>query len=237
MHTPYGMTILDNCLNCPAHQNRLFCGLAMPALQKLNEIKSTAIYPKAALLFTEGQKPRGVFILCSGKAKLSTSSSQGKTIITKISETGDVLGLSANILGRPYEVTAEMIEPGQANFVSREALLQFLNDNSDVALRVGQILSLNYFNAHEEIRTLGVANCPAEKFAKLLLSWYPARETMGIAQVKLGFTHEEIGEMIGTTRETVTRLFTEFAQKRLLQRTGATLVFRDKPALIAMVHS
>jgi CRP/FNR family transcriptional regulator len=236
MHAPYGMSILDNCLNCPARQERLFCALAMPTLQKLNEMKSTAIYPEAAVLFTEGQKPRGVFILCSGKAKLSASSRGGKTIITKISEAGDVLGLSANILDRPYEVTAEMIEPGQANFILREALLQFLRDNIEVALRVGQLLSLNYYNAYEEIRTLGITCSPAEKFAKLLLSWYPARETNGVAQVKLRFTHEEIAEMIGTTRETVTRLFTEFTKKHLVQRTGATLVFRDKPALVAMVH-
>ena len=82
------------------------------AVQKLNEIKSTAIYPKTAMLFIEGQQPRGVFVLCTGKAKLSTSSREGKTIITKVSEPGDVLGLNATISNCPYEVTAEMIEPG-----------------------------------------------------------------------------------------------------------------------------
>jgi CRP-like cAMP-binding protein len=94
------------------------------AVQKLNEIKSTAVYPKSTMLFIEGQQPRGVFVLCAGKAKLFTSSSEGKTIITKISEAGDVLGLNATISNRPYEVTAEMMEPGQANFIAR--LLQLL---------------------------------------------------------------------------------------------------------------
>jgi CRP/FNR family transcriptional regulator, cyclic AMP receptor protein len=60
-------------------------------------------------LFIEGQPPRGVFVLCAGKAKLSTSSSEGKTLITKISEAGDVLGLNAAISNHPYEVTAEMV--------------------------------------------------------------------------------------------------------------------------------
>jgi CRP-like cAMP-binding protein len=82
-------------------------------VQKLNEIKSTAIYPKATMLFIEGQQPPGVFVLCAGKAKLSTSSSDGKTVILKISEPGDVLGLNAAISNRPYEVTAEMVEPGR----------------------------------------------------------------------------------------------------------------------------
>ena len=69
------------------------------------------------MLFIEGQLSRGVFVLCHGKAKLSTTSREGKTIITKISDSGDVLGLNAVISNVPYEVTAEMMEPGQANFI------------------------------------------------------------------------------------------------------------------------
>src|ERR1044071_4159109 len=114
MQAPYGFTILDNCFTCPVREQHLFCNLSMPALQKLNEIKSTAIYPKSAMLFIEGQQPRGVFLLCAGKVKLSTSSKEGKTIITKLSEAGDILGLNATVSNRPYEVTAEMVEPGQA---------------------------------------------------------------------------------------------------------------------------
>src|SRR5215469_13656586 len=97
MRAPYGLNVLDNCLTCPVREEHLFCNLSLPALQKLNEIKATAIYPKSALLFIEGQQPRGVFVLCTGKVKLFTSSSQGKTIITKVSEPGDVLGLNATI--------------------------------------------------------------------------------------------------------------------------------------------
>src|SRR5690349_18012533 len=107
MRTPYGLNILDNCLACPVREEHLFCNLSSTALQQLNEIKSTAVYPKSAVLFIEGQQPRGVFVLCYGKAKLSTSSSEGKVLITKISEGGDVLGLNAAVSNRPYEVTAE----------------------------------------------------------------------------------------------------------------------------------
>ena len=85
MRAPYGLNIIDNCLICPVREEHLFCNLPLPAVQKLNEIKSTAVYPKSTMLFIEGQQPRGVFVLCAGKAKLFTSSSDGKTIITKIS--------------------------------------------------------------------------------------------------------------------------------------------------------
>lgn len=238
MRAPYGLTIIDNCLTCPVREEHLFCNLSMPALQKLNEIKSTATYPKSAMLFIEGQQPRGVFVLCTGKAKLFTSASDGKTIITKVSEAGDVLGLNATISNCPYEVTAEMVEPGQANFIPRDALLLFLREHGEVALRVAEQLSRNYYSAYEEIRTLGLTRSPAEKFAKLLLSWDAnAEQTNGPTQVKLTLTHEEIAEMIGTTRETVSRLFSEFKKKQLLQLKGATLTIRNRPALQNIVHS
>ena len=235
MRAPYGLTILDNCVTCPIREEHLFCNLSLPAVQKLNEIKSTAVYPKSAMLFIEGQQPRGVFVLCTGKAKLSTSSREGKTIIIKISEPGDVLGLNATISNHPYEVTAEMIEPGQANFITRAALLDFLREYGEVALRVAEQLSQNYYTAYEEIRTLGLATSPAEKFAKLLLSW-DSGQTNGSKQIKLTLTHEEIAEMIGTTRETVSRLFSHFKKRQLLQVKGSTLVILNRPAWEEMVQ-
>ena len=141
MRGPYGLNIIDSCLTCPVREEHLFCNLSQPALKQLSEIKSTAVYPKAAMLFIEGQQPRGVFVLCAGKAKLFTSSSLGKTIITEVSEAGDVLGLNATISDRPYEVTAEMVEPGQANFIERGAFLQFLREHGEVAVRVAEQLS------------------------------------------------------------------------------------------------
>ncbi len=68
-----------------------------------------------------------------------------------------------------------MIEPGQANFISADALLKFLHDYEEVASRVAQQLSRNYYSAYEEIRTLGLSNSPAQKFAKLLLGWSTER--------------------------------------------------------------
>ncbi len=210
MPAPYGLNIIDNCLTCPVREEQLFCNLSPLAVQKLNDIKSTAIYPKSAMLFLEGQQPRGVFVLCAGNAKLSNSSSEVKTIIIKVSEPGDVLGLNATISGRPYEVTAEMIEPGQANFISRDALLHFLREHGEVALRVAEQLSRNYYSAYEEIRTLGLTSSPAEKLTKLLLSWTArAEQTTSPIKVRLTLTHAEIAEMIGSTRETVSRLFSD----------------------------
>src|SRR6202051_4393987 len=81
--SPYGLQIIENCVACPHKESRLFCNLGPEALQRLSEITSSATYPKGAMLFVEGQPSRGVFILCAGHVKLSTSSSDGRTLILR----------------------------------------------------------------------------------------------------------------------------------------------------------
>jgi CRP/FNR family transcriptional regulator len=111
MKTPYGLEIIENCLACPLHQDRLFCNLAPPALAGLDAISSAAIYPKGAILFVEGQEPRGIFVICNGHVKLSASSAAGKSLILRIADPGEVIGLPGTISGKPYEATAEAQEP------------------------------------------------------------------------------------------------------------------------------
>ena len=109
------------------------------------------------------------------------------------------------------------MEPGQANFIPRESLCNSEGSRGS-RLRVAEQLSRNYYTAYEEIRTLGLATSPSEKFAKLLLSWSTKTpQNDGSSQVKLTLTHEEIAEIIGTTRETVSRLFSEFKKKQFLR--------------------
>src|ERR1700739_3383646 len=130
MRTPYGLEIIENCLACPHREERLFCNLSEPSVRALAAITSSAAYPKGATLFVEGQPARGVFVLCSGRVKLSTSSADGKTLILRISEPGEVLGLPATVTGTSYELTADVIEPTQANFISRQDFLFFFRETA-----------------------------------------------------------------------------------------------------------
>ena len=232
MRSPYGLQIIESCVTCPHKEERLFCNLAPAALQRLSEITGSATYPKGATLFVEGQPSRGVFVLCSGHVKLSTSSSDGKTLILRISESGDLLGLPATISGRPYEVTAEVIGPTQANFISRTDFLSFLREYGDAALRVAQELSETYQSAFAEMRTIGLSHSAGEKLARFLLDWSTHHKPEnGSVKFNLTLTHEEIAQMIGASRETVTRLFADFKKKHLLRVKGSSITIQDRSGL------
>ena len=232
MRAPYGLEIIENCVTCPQREDRLFCNLPPTVVQRLSAITSASSYPKGATLFVEGQGARGVFILCNGRVKLSTSSVDGKTLIVRIAEPGEVLGLPASVTGKPYELTADVIEPAQANFIGRVDFLNFLRENGEVALRVAQQLSETYHAAVAEMRSIGLSHSAGEKFARFLLDWC-ANHGDGNSELRatLTLTHEEIAQMIGASRETVTRLFADFKKRQILQVKGSTLVVRDKQRL------
>lgn len=236
MRAPYGLEIIESCITCPHREDRLFCNLSPAGVQRLSSITSASSHPKGATLFVEGQTVRGVFILCNGRVKLSTSSTDGKTLIVRIADPGEVLGLPATITGKPYELTADVIETAQANFISRTDFLAFLREHGEAALRVAQQLGEAYHAAIAEMRSIGLSHSASEKLARFLLDWCASHGNgKEETRVKLTLTHEEIAQMIGASRETVTRLFTDFKKKQLLQIKGSTLIVLNKDGLESLI--
>jgi len=232
VHAPYNLEMPENCVNCRMRNNGYFCALASAALQDLAAISYPTVYPEGSVLFVEGQVPRGVYILCRGRAKLSMVSSEGRTLILRISEPGDILGLSSCLLSQPYQATVETLSPCQLNFIRREDFLRYIRNHGDAMFRVAEFLSREYRSACVEIGSLGLAHSAAEKMARLLVEWKETRVNgNGPATLKLTLTHEEMAQMIGASRETVTRMLARFRAKNYIEIHGSTLVIRNRPAL------
>jgi CRP/FNR family transcriptional regulator, cyclic AMP receptor protein len=231
------MEIVESCVTCKLRATRSFCDLPPAALQVFEGIKYATAYPRGAVLFVQGQLPRGIFVLCKGSVKLALGSPSGSTAIVKLAEPGEVLGLSATISDKPYEMTAETIDPCQVNFVKRDDFLRFLKDDVEACFKVAEQLSEKYHNACEEVRSLGLSHSAAEKLAKLLLEWSSKNRESAKAEpwLKLRLTHEEIAQMIGTSRETVSRVFADFKKQRLIRQNGSTLVIPDRVALKSLI--
>jgi CRP/FNR family transcriptional regulator, cyclic AMP receptor protein len=237
----YNFPIIENCLKCTFREQRLFCDLPLVALSKFQAMKATAVYPKGTLLCLEGQPPQGVYVLCTGRAKLSTTSSEGKTIILRVAEPGEVLGLTAAVSSTPYEATVETMEPSQANFVSQSDFVRFLQEFPEVGMKVAQQLTHNCKCAYDEIRSIGLSSSVPERIAQLLLKWaehpleFPAKKKTGEIPIRVTLTQEEIAQFAGTSRETVSRVLSDFKKKGWLRVKGATWTILDKPALRKMV--
>ncbi len=237
MKAPYGLDIIDNCAECTTTKTGFFCGFSNPALEALNQISHKSILPAGAILFVEGQSPRGMFMLCSGKVNLSTTSREGKILILKTAAAGEALGLSAAISGVGYETTAETATPCQLNFVDRKHFLEMMQSHSEVGVHTAHCLSRDFQSAYRDIHDLVLTRSSAGKLARLLLSRSPAQaqdiEDLEI-RIQSSMTHEEMAQRIGSSRETVTRLLSDLKKKQLIRLDGPTLVIRNREALEAL---
>ena len=210
--------------------------LSTELMEALEQEAVTTTYPMGAVLFAEGQAPRGVFIVRRGRVKLSICGSDGRTLILRMVEAGCPLGVAAVVSGRPYEATAEIQEPSEISFLRQGDLLRLMRLHCELALWVTQHISADYASTCREIRDLILSDSASEKLARLLVGWLDQNtEARNPSQMKLALTHEEIGQMIGTSRETVSRLFAGFKKQRLIQQCGSTLVIPNRVALESLI--
>ena len=227
----YGLQLGEKWLARPLVEERLFHNLPRGVRAGLDALSSPETYAKGAVLFVEGQKPLGVFVLRGGQVKLSASSADGKSLIVGRVEPGEVLGLPTAISGKRNELTAEALKPVQCSFIARDVFLQFLREHGTAALRMAEILSDMYDSAFNQVRYLGLSASATEKLARLLLD-PPADESQKNGQAKsLPLTHKQIAEMIGSSRETVTRTVARFKRENLVQVRSSGLRIMDRAGL------
>jgi CRP/FNR family transcriptional regulator, cyclic AMP receptor protein len=230
--SPYGLQVMDNCASCSLRTSSFFCNLSERSTQDLDRIKHVSSYPASTLLFMEGEEARGVYLLCQGRVKLLATNSEGRSLILKIVHPGEIIGLSSVLTNIPYEITVETLQPSQLGFVSREDFLKFIREHIDACFHVAQHASRDCHLAYEGIRSIGLSNSASEKLARFLLEWSAGgRVCDGEVRVKLTLTHEEMAQLIGCSRETVSRTLKEFKKQRLLEMNGSALVVRNKAAL------
>jgi CRP/FNR family transcriptional regulator len=236
--------IQHKCLDCKLRSKGFFCDLSPASLKSFESLKITNAYPKGATIFVEGQPSNGIYMLCQGRVKLSTCSRDGKVLILRIAEAGELLGLSAAVSDSNCEATAEVLEACQVNFVQKDDFLRLIAQNAEVGFSALKQLSHKYHTAYTQVRSFGLSHTATDKLAKLLLDWGGAGSNgnglgngngNGNIHLKLSYTHEDISEMIGTSRETVTRILKDFRDRKLITLKGSDLTILDTKKLDATI--
>lgn len=212
------------CLTCESRKTRLFCNFSPDALVRFDGLGSHISFPERFVVFEEGHPAKGVFVVCKGRVKLTSSSLEGRAMILKIAGLGDVLGLAAVLGGHPYEVTAETLEPCSFKFVARDDFMRFLDSSGEASRHATQMLEREYQAALLSARRLGLSGPAIGRLAHLLLDWALASsEDERTLRLTMTLRHEEVANIVGTTRETVTRLLNQLEHRGLIQRKGTVI--------------
>jgi CRP/FNR family transcriptional regulator, cyclic AMP receptor protein len=213
------------CGECQRRSSFTFCNLPSPELKAFCTLGMQLSLPKGVIIFREEDPGMMVSVVCSGHVKLSCSSREGKVLIVRIARPGDILGLGAAISGERYEVTAETIEPVTLKSVGKDAFLLFLKNHSQASLHAARALSEEYKSAFTDAKRLALAPTVAGRLASVLLECARSVSEAGKElRFTLALTHEELANLAGTSRETVTRTFTRFQREGLIRRKGSSII-------------
>lgn len=229
----YGVEICDHCTACKWRTDSFFCQFDPETLKIFDALTYTNVYPAGTVLYAEGETPRGLFILCAGGARLTISSGTGKTLVTRVLEPGEALGLTSVLSGRKYKSTAETTQHSQLKFVRRDDFIRFSEEHRAVSFNIARQLVEECESDADQIRSLGLANTASERLAQLLLGWVEeaGRPSASGMRIAVPMTHEEISQMIGTSRETVTRLLKNFRERKLITVRGSSMTIHSKSEL------
>jgi CRP/FNR family transcriptional regulator len=209
------------------------------AIPGIDRVSRSRIYPRGAVVFHEGHLARGVYVLSSGRAKVSISSADGKKLILRIASGGELLGLYAGLTGRPFEATAEMVESGRVDFISRQDLLQLLRHEQSLGIDLLEMFSRQFSDFIDHTRMLLLSESALEKLARLILRWgrdFGERTSEG-TRVRIVLTQEEMAQIIGASRETVTRLLSALKRDQIIRMKRDALWIRDSEALASLAQA
>lgn len=220
------------CPTCSAQS--LFCSLSDEVHAVFESLKASVTYARGETAFHEADPCHSVFVVCAGKMKLVTSSSEGKVLLLRFAGPGIVLGLAEAILERhPYQYSAIAAEPSTLAVIPAETFVRFVTSYPEACFRLTVALSQDYKVAQRETKFLALGGSSASRLAHLLLeeaSAYGVSTADGI-HIRSQITHSEIAQSIGTTRETVTRLLGELDHDGLIERTADTIVIHGTEEL------
>lgn len=218
------------CSTCGLHPDTSLCGSREP-FSAMQSMKVTHSYRRGSTIFMEGQTVEGVYVLCSGRAKVSTCSEDGKTIILRIAEAGEALGLCAVLGNGLHENTAQAMEDSTVGFIAKKDFLHLIEACHEAALAALRQVTNNYYKAYMQVCSLGLSSSAGDKLARLLLQWTAHSENGSEVRIRRAHTHSEIAEMIGCSRETVTRLLGEFKDRGLIDFSRTELLIPDRRRL------
>jgi CRP/FNR family transcriptional regulator len=209
-----------------------FQKLSPAALADLTSIRPATSYEAGDLLFAEKQESSGVFLIREGLVRLSMNSSGGKRLSLRVARAGEILGLTAALYGSRCETTAETLSQAKITHITGAEFGEFLRCHPEVYKLVTEEISAQYTMACDQLRTVGLSSTAPEKLARLLLDMSENGQPTGNGtRFRFIMTHEQIGEFIGTSRETVTRTMGAFKHRRLLSFQGSMLTISNRSAL------
>lgn len=215
--------ITPNCQNCPSRVHNLLSYCSADAIERIAQDKISQQYRAGQTIFGEGSRAAGLYCLHEGRVKITKSGGDGKEQILRLVRTGDVLGYRALVAGSVHATSAIALSDCTICLIPKHLISPQLSTNVLFSSAMLQLLAANLGATAE--RMLHLAYKPVrERLAEALLLLQRTYQPAGAGQpFTIAISREDLGALMGTTKETTTRMLSEFKQEGLLTTRGSAI--------------
>ncbi|TFF35400.1 response regulator [Mucilaginibacter psychrotolerans] len=184
---------------------------------------------KNQVIYYEGDKGNGLYIVLSGKVKTMKLAEDGRELMTGIYAADDYLGVNAMLAGEPYSDTATTLEDTQLCLIPREQLDELINQYPEVAREFITILANNVREKEDQLLQLAYQSV-RKRMAGALLRLH--KQQNNAESIKI--SREDMAAMAGMATETVSRTLTDFKDEGLIEKKGSVITILDEKRLQKM---
>ena len=210
----------------------LFIDLSDIELQALGQLARVRNYRNNMLIFMEGEPGEALYFIISGRVKISKATADGREQILHILQSGDVFAEVVLIDRGPYPATAEVIESGQIGMLLNDDVENLIRSNPEIALKLLRLAFKRLRLAQAQIRDLALKDTYGRLASMLLiLAKDHGEELAGGIKIDLPLSRQEFANLIGTTRETVTRILGDLKKYKCIDLNKQAIIITDEDKL------
>jgi len=207
--------------------------LPLDDLQLLTANESEQIYKKGEIIFREGAYPTGIFYVIDGKVKKYKLDKDAKEQIIYVANTGELLGYHAILSENRYPDCAAALEESRIAFIPREDFLETLNQSKVLSRLLLKTLS-HEFSVLANSLSMFAQKSVRERLALQLIvlrEKYKVNFQPGMP-VEINMSRNDLASLVGTARENVVRVLSEFKEDKILETKGRKIIVLDVTKLI-----
>ncbi len=217
-----------NCDWCPYQKNCYYSLLGTKESKRAwREMRLANPFKSGETVFYEGEKPHGLYVVCTGKVKIYKSSRTGQQLTTRIEFPGDLLGHVSMLVQESYSATAEALEPSVVSMIDERTFLNFLVKYPYSALALLRALAHDVRRGENKARDIAFKPARSRLADTLLRMMKPVKPHPVVAGIK----RRDLGEIAGLTIETTVRLLKDFEERGLVRKKERDLVIVDEEQL------
>ena len=206
----------------------IFSDLSESELNSIQEICKTRNYPKNSMIILEEEMGDVVFIVMSGTVKITRVNDEGKEVILAMLGSGEVFGEMAILDGESRSANALSQENCEVVTINREDFLSLLKTNNKVSLNLMTEIAIRLRKSDQQIEALSLDDAEHRIGVSILnLAEELGVIRQGVVTVENLPYQQDIANMAGTSRETVSRVMKTFEDRGLITKTGHKLSIPD----------